>query len=109
MAPNQGLASESRAGVKKDKTRFSLVFCANATGTSRMHAWIIGNSHTLSDGLKELAQITFKYGVQIHFRLRLLHHHATISEGQIRLSTRTKPFERLLEHTYTHFRYRLDV
>ncbi|KAH8761533.1 hypothetical protein F5883DRAFT_562100 [Diaporthe sp. PMI_573] len=39
----------------------------------------------LSDGFKELCAIIAKYNVQNYFRLRLLHRHMTISEGQILL------------------------
>jgi hypothetical protein len=46
----------------------------------------------LSDGFKELCTIIAKYNVQSYFRLRLLHRHTTISEGQILLGTSiTKP------------------
>ena len=41
----------------------------------------------LSDGFKELCAIIAKYNVQSHFRLRLLHRHMTIPEGQILLGT----------------------
>jgi hypothetical protein len=43
----------------------------------------------LSDGFKEVCAIIAKYNVQSHFRLRLLHRHRTIPEGQILLGTRT--------------------
>jgi len=43
----------------------------------------------LSDGFKELYAIIAKYNVQSHFRLRLLHRHITIPEGQILLGTST--------------------
>jgi len=41
----------------------------------------------LSDGFKELCAIITKYNAQSHFRLRLLHRHMTIPEGQILLGT----------------------
>lgn len=41
----------------------------------------------LSDGFKELCAIITKYNVQSHFRLRLLHRHIMIPEGQILLGT----------------------
>jgi hypothetical protein len=41
----------------------------------------------LSDGFKELCTIIAKYNAQSHFRLRLLHRHTTIPEGQILLGT----------------------
>lgn len=46
----------------------------------------------LSDGIEELCAIIAKYNAQSQFRLRLLHRHMTIPEGQIMLGTRiTKP------------------
>lgn len=42
--------------------------------------------HVLSDGFKELCAIIARYSAQSHFRLRLLHRHTTIPEGQV-LST----------------------
>lgn len=41
----------------------------------------------LSDGFEQLCAIIAKYNVQSHFRLRLLHRHMTIPEGQILLGT----------------------
>jgi hypothetical protein len=41
----------------------------------------------LSDGFNELSAIIAKYNTQSHFRLRLLHCHTTIPEGQILLGT----------------------
>jgi len=41
----------------------------------------------LSDGFKELCAIIAKYNAQSHFRLRLLHRHTTIPEGQILFGT----------------------
>jgi hypothetical protein len=41
----------------------------------------------LSDGFNELCAIIAKYNFQSHFRLRLLHRHMTLSEGQILLGT----------------------
>ena len=32
MMPSQGLSSQSQPGLKKDKSRISLVFSTNATG-----------------------------------------------------------------------------
>jgi hypothetical protein len=47
----------------------------------------------LSDGFNELCAIIAKYNFQSHFRLRLLHRHMTLSEGQILLGTSiTEPF-----------------
>lgn len=44
----------------------------------------------LSDGFKGLCAIIAKYNAQSHFRLRLLHRHTTIPEGQILLGTSIK-------------------
>jgi len=46
MTPSRGLATQLQPGLKKDKTRVSLVFCCNATGTDRLRVWIIGKSQT---------------------------------------------------------------
>ena len=35
MMPSRGLSSQSLPGLKKDKTRITLVFCVNATGLDR--------------------------------------------------------------------------
>jgi len=43
----------------------------------------------LSDGFKELCAIIVKYNLHCYFRLRLLHRHITIPEGQILLGTST--------------------
>lgn len=44
MMPSRGLATQSQAGLKKDKSRISLVFCVNATGTDRLPIWFIGKA-----------------------------------------------------------------
>ena len=44
MPSNQGLATEARAGVKGNKSRISIVFCTNATGSDKMPAWVIGTA-----------------------------------------------------------------
>src|SRR5437016_2234169 len=44
MMPSRGLAIRSQAGVEKDKSRISLVFCVNATGTDRLPIWFIGKA-----------------------------------------------------------------
>ena len=44
MAPNQGLATKRQPGIKRDKSRISLVMCTNATGTDRLRVWVIGNA-----------------------------------------------------------------
>ena len=41
----------------------------------------------LSDGLEALCSIIAKHDAQSHFRLRLLHRHMTLPEGQIMLGT----------------------
>jgi DDE superfamily endonuclease/Tc5 transposase DNA-binding domain len=46
MMPSQGLSTQSQAGLKKDKSRISLVFCVNATGTDRLPVWFIGKAKT---------------------------------------------------------------
>ena len=43
-APSTGLSSNSLPGIKKDKTRITLVACVNCTGADRLPLWIIGNS-----------------------------------------------------------------
>lgn len=43
-APSNGLASEKRAGTKKDKSRISLVVCVNFTGSHRLPIWVIGKA-----------------------------------------------------------------
>jgi len=44
----------------------------------------------LSDGPEDLCAIIAKYNAQSHFRLRLLHRHMTIPEGEIMLGTSIK-------------------
>lgn len=47
----------------------------------------------LSEAFEELCAMIAKYNAQNHFRLRLLHRHTTIPEGQILLGTSiTEPF-----------------
>jgi hypothetical protein len=43
---SRGLLSQSRPGLKKDKTRISLALCINATGTDRFPVWIIRKAKT---------------------------------------------------------------
>ena len=45
-SPSNGLASRDRPGLKKNKTRVSIVFCINARGHDRLHLWVIGNAKT---------------------------------------------------------------
>lgn len=47
MMPSRGLSTQYLPGLKKEKTRITLVFCVNATGSDRMPVWIIGKSRTL--------------------------------------------------------------
>jgi hypothetical protein len=44
MPPSQSLSSINRAGVRKDKTRISMICCVNASGTDRLPIWVIGNT-----------------------------------------------------------------
>ena len=44
LAPNQGLSTQALPGKKKDKSRVSLVFCSNATGTDKVPIWMIGTA-----------------------------------------------------------------
>ena len=44
MMPARGLSSISLPGVKKDKTRITLVFCVNADGSDRFPIWFIGKA-----------------------------------------------------------------
>ena len=46
MMPSRGLSSQSRPGLKKDKSRISLAFTTNATGTDRLPLWFIRKSKT---------------------------------------------------------------
>jgi len=44
QAPSKGLSTTNRPGVKKDKSRISIICCTNFTGTERMPLWLIGKS-----------------------------------------------------------------
>jgi hypothetical protein len=46
MLVSRGLLSQSRPGLKKDKTCVSLALCVIATGTDRLPIWIIGKAKT---------------------------------------------------------------
>jgi hypothetical protein len=46
MMLSQGLLSQPRAGLKKDKSRISLAFCVNATSTDQLPIWFIGKAKT---------------------------------------------------------------
>lgn len=43
-SPSGGLSTQTIPGQKKDKSRVSLIICTNATGTQRLHIWVIGQS-----------------------------------------------------------------
>jgi hypothetical protein len=45
-ALSDGLSSQSIAGIKKDKSRISLVVCTNCTGSDRFPLWFIGHAKT---------------------------------------------------------------
>ena len=42
LSPSKGLSTQNRPGVRKDKSRVSLVCCVNASGTDRLPIWFIG-------------------------------------------------------------------
>ena len=42
MVPSRGLSTQSRPGIKKDKSRITLVFAVNSSGSDRVPVWIIG-------------------------------------------------------------------
>lgn len=44
MSPSRGLTTQSRPGSRKDKTRISIVCCANASGSDRFPLWFIGKA-----------------------------------------------------------------
>lgn len=46
MTPSRGLSIQPRAGLKKDKSRISLVICTNATGSDKLPIWCIGKYKT---------------------------------------------------------------
>ena len=46
MMPSRGLSAQSQPGLKKDKSRISVVFTTNATGTDRLPVWFIGKAQT---------------------------------------------------------------
>jgi len=45
-SPSSGLASESRPGRKKDKTRISVGLCSNASGKDQLPVLFISNAKT---------------------------------------------------------------
>lgn len=44
QALSSGLAATSRHGVRKDKSRISIIYCVNFTGNERLPLWLIGKS-----------------------------------------------------------------
>lgn len=46
MVPSRGLTTSVQAGVKKDKSRITVVLCVNSNGTDRFPVWLIGNAKT---------------------------------------------------------------
>lgn len=44
MPPSQSLSSFNRPGIKKDKSRVSIICCLNASGTDRLPIWVIGKA-----------------------------------------------------------------
>ena len=46
MMLSRGFLSQPRAGLKKDKSRISMAFCVNTTGTDRLPIWFIGKAKT---------------------------------------------------------------
>ncbi|KAE9073702.1 hypothetical protein PF010_g24965 [Phytophthora fragariae] len=44
LPPNQTLATKRRKGKKRDKSRITVAFCCNATGTDKMNPVIIGTA-----------------------------------------------------------------
>jgi hypothetical protein len=44
QAPSSGLATERRAGIKKDKARITAMLCSNMTGSYRLPLWLIGKA-----------------------------------------------------------------
>ena len=44
QAPSSGLASEPRSGIRKDKSRISVVCCVNFTGSQRLPLWLLGKA-----------------------------------------------------------------
>jgi DDE superfamily endonuclease/Fission yeast centromere protein N-terminal domain/Tc5 transposase DNA-binding domain len=44
MMPSTGLSSSNRPGLKRDKTRITVVCCCNATGDDRVPLWLIGKA-----------------------------------------------------------------
>lgn len=43
-APHSGLSNQNMPGIKREKSRISLVVCTNCTGTDRLPLWVIGHA-----------------------------------------------------------------
>ena len=46
MMPSRGLSAQSQPGLKKNKSRISVVFATNTIGTDRILVWFIGKAKT---------------------------------------------------------------
>ena len=44
QGPSSGLATQPMPGLKKDKSRITIVACTNSTGTDRLQCWFIGKA-----------------------------------------------------------------
>lgn len=44
QSPSGGLSTQQRPGIKKDKSRISIICCTNYTGSRKFPLWIIGNA-----------------------------------------------------------------
>lgn len=42
MTPKTGLATQPRRGIKKEKSRITVILCTNGSGTDKFPLWIIG-------------------------------------------------------------------
>ena len=68
MMPSRGLSLQSLPGLKKDKTRITLVFCVNATRLDRFPVWIIGKHelHMLYETLTSQHLVQNGDGIKKH-------------------------------------------
>jgi hypothetical protein len=46
MPPSWSLSSVNTPGIRKDKSRISIICCVNASGTDRLPIWVIGKERT---------------------------------------------------------------
>ena len=46
MTPSRGLSIISQPGLKKEKSRVTLVPCCNASGKEKLRLWVIGKAKT---------------------------------------------------------------